>query len=84
MRLRALATGGILFGVQGGDRITWSGWRRQDLEEQRRRLSTVPIDDRLCEVIAWSAALLADAIERRGMPWRTANPDPVGLGGRRR
>ena len=57
-------------------------WDRQDLEEQRRRLHTVAIDDRLQEVIAWSAVLLADAIERSGTSPAPA-PDPVGLGSRR-
>jgi len=60
-------------------------WDRQDLEDQRRRLRVVPIEERLRETIAWSATLLADELERsRGRSARAAAaPDPVGLGPRR-
>jgi hypothetical protein len=54
-----------------------------DLEEQRRRLRTVPIEDRLQEVIAWSAALLADDIGPADAPPLDTLPEPVGLGPRR-
>jgi hypothetical protein len=56
-------------------------WNRQDMDEQRRRLRTTSLDDRLQEAIAWSAVLLADEIERTGRV--SAAPHPVGLGSRR-
>jgi len=52
-------------------------WRAGSLEDQRRRLANVPIEERLLETIAWSATLLADAL-RRGEPCE--RPLPRGLG----
>lgn len=52
-------------------------WRKGSLEEQRRRLENVPIEERLLETIAWSAVLLADALRRGELPER---PLPRGLG----
>lgn len=54
-------------------------WRASSLEDQHRRLASVPIEQRLLEAIAWSAALLADAL-RRGE--RRERPLPTGLGSR--
>jgi len=53
------------------------GWRVSSLEDQRRRLANVPIEERFLETIAWSATLLADAL-RRGDP--RERPLPTGLG----
>jgi len=58
----------------------FDAWRTADLDEQRRRLRTVPIDQRLREVLAWSAVAMADALDRSDDPARLATPDPVGLG----
>lgn len=52
-------------------------WRESSLEDQRRRLANVPIEERLLETIAWSATLLADALRRGELPER---PLPTGLG----
>ncbi len=52
-------------------------WRESSLEDQRRRLEEVPIEERLLEAIAWSAALLADALRRGELRER---PLPRGLG----
>ena len=52
-------------------------WRERSLEDQRRRLETVPIEQRLLETIALSAALLADALRRGELRER---PLPTGLG----
>jgi len=52
-------------------------WRESSLEEQRRRLENVPIEERLRETIAWSATLLADALRRGETRER---PLPTGLG----
>jgi len=54
-------------------------WRASSLADQRRRLATVPIEQRLLETIAWSAALLADALHRGEQRER---PLPTGLGSR--
>lgn len=67
--------------MQQNRRVGSAEWDRQDLEAQRRRLRTVPIEDRLQEVIAWSAALLAGDESTDGRPL-DALPDPVGLGPR--
>jgi hypothetical protein len=58
-------------------------WESMDLEEQRRRLRTLSIEERLEEVLAWSAALLADDVAAAGARTLAASPDPVGLGSRR-
>lgn len=52
-------------------------WRESSLEDQRRRLEEVPIEQRLLEAIAWSAVLLADALRRGELRER---PLPRGLG----
>ena len=52
-------------------------WRKASLEDQRRRLETVPIEERLREAIAWSATLLADSLRRGELRER---PLPKGLG----
>jgi hypothetical protein len=52
-------------------------WRKSSLEDQRRRLENVPIEERLRETIAWSAALLADSLRRGEVQER---PLPIGLG----
>jgi len=64
-------------------RLAFEDCDRQHLEEQRRRVRVVPIEDRLREVIAWSAALLADHLARMDAAHRRTDPDPVGLGSRR-
>lgn len=58
-------------------------WESADLEEQRRRLRTLSIEERLQEVLAWSAALLADDVAAAGARALATSPDPVGLGSRR-
>ncbi len=55
----------------------FESWRESSLEDQRRRLEEVPIEERLLEAIAWSAALLADALRRGELRER---PLPRGLG----
>jgi hypothetical protein len=55
----------------------FGSWRESALEDQRRRLEKVPIEERLLEAIAWSATLLADALRRGEMRER---PLPKGLG----
>lgn len=55
------------------------GWRESSLEDQRRRLENVPIEERLLEAIAWSATLLADALRHGELRER---PLPTGLGSR--
>ena len=62
-----------------GQRSEVADWNRLDLEAQRARLRDVPIEQRLEEVLAWSAALLADEIER-SEGRRVERPIPVGLG----
>jgi len=52
-------------------------WRESSLEDQRRWLENVPIEERLLETIAWSAVLLADALRRGELSER---PLPRGLG----
>jgi hypothetical protein len=69
--------------VQRNRRFGSAEWDRQDLTEQRRRLRTVPIEDRLQEVIAWSAALLAGDVGPADAPPLDTLPEPVGLGPRR-
>lgn len=54
--------------------------QREALAAQRRRLTVVPIEERLLETIAWSAALLADDLRRGGSG--RARALPVGLGSR--
>jgi hypothetical protein len=66
--------------VRVGQRFAADDWDRLDLEAQRARVRDVPIEQRLEEVLAWSAALLADEIERSGGPPRVERPVPVGLG----
>ena len=56
--------------------------KRDDLQEQQRRLETTSPEERLRQTIAWSAVLLADDLERAGGR-RSPSPDPVGLGRRR-
>jgi hypothetical protein len=51
-----------------------------DLEQQRRRLRTLSIEERLEEVLAWSAALLADRGAAASAVVLAEPPDPVGLG----
>jgi hypothetical protein len=58
-------------------------WDDQQLADQQRRLRLVSIDERLQEVIAWSAVLLADQLQRSSESARNVAPDPVGLGRRR-
>jgi hypothetical protein len=53
---------------------------RATLDARRRRLAEVPIEQRLLEAIALSAAVLADAL-RRGRTMRD-RPLPPGLGSR--
>jgi hypothetical protein len=55
-------------------------WDRLDLEAQRARLRDVPIEQRLEEVLAWSAVLLADELERSDGRPAVEPPLPVGLG----
>jgi hypothetical protein len=55
-------------------------WRVESLAETRRRLEVVPIEQRLLEAIAWSAALLADDL--RSVKARRERPLPPGLGSR--
>jgi len=69
--------------VQPGQRFDMADWNHLDLEAQRARLRDVPIEQRLEEVLAWSAALLADEIARSGGRPRVERPDPVGLGSHR-
>jgi hypothetical protein len=65
--------------VRRGRRFDVADWTRADLEAQRARLRDVPIEERLEEVLAWSAALLADELERSdGKP--AERPFPTGLG----
>ncbi|MEO7436196.1 MAG: hypothetical protein ABI080_12000 [Candidatus Binatia bacterium] len=52
----------------------------EDRDARRRRLTVVPIEERLLETIAWSATLLADDLRRTGH--RRARPLPTGLGSR--
>jgi len=52
-------------------------WRKSSLEDRRRWLENVPIEERLLETIAWSAVLLADALRRGELRER---PLPTGLG----
>jgi len=66
--------------VRIGQRFEADDWNRLDLEGQRARLRDVPIEQRLEEVLAWSAALLADEIERSGARPRVERPVPAGLG----
>jgi hypothetical protein len=66
--------------VRLGQRSEVADWNRLDLEAQRARLRDVPIEQRLEEVLAWSAALLADEIERSEGRSRVERPIPVGLG----
>ena len=63
-----------------GQRFDVADWNRLDLEAQRARLCDVPIEERLEEVLAWSALLLADELERSGGRLRVEPPVPEGLG----
>jgi len=54
--------------------------QREAIAAQRRRLTVVPIAERLLETIAWSATLLADDLRRGGS--RRERALPVGLGSR--
>lgn len=65
-----------------GQRFDTAHWNRLDLETQRARLRDVPIGQRLEEVLAWSAALLADELERSDGRHGAERPVPVGLGSR--
>jgi hypothetical protein len=68
--------------VRLDQRFQVADWNRLDLETQRARLRDVPIGQRLEEVLAWSAVLLADDLARsHGVP-RAQRPLPVGLGSR--
>jgi hypothetical protein len=83
-QLRRAALVGILGHVNPGGRHGFGRWAGQDIDEQRRRLRDVPIDDRLREVLAWSAVVLADHLARSDAAHRRVEPpDPVGLGSRR-
>jgi hypothetical protein len=68
--------------VRPDQRFDATDWNRLDLEAQRARLRDVPIEERLAEVLAWSAALLADELERSEGRARVERPLPLGLGGR--
>jgi hypothetical protein len=68
--------------VRLGQRFDVADWNRVDLEAQRARLREVPIEERLEEVLAWSAVLLADELERSGGRPPVERPVPVGLGSR--
>ena len=48
------------------------------LAAQRRRLTVVPIEERLLETIAWSATLLADDLRRGGHRRERALPEGLG------
>jgi hypothetical protein len=61
-------------------RDAWDDERSALLADRRRRQVEVPIEQRLLETIAWSAALLADDLRRHGVRDR---PLPVGLSSRR-
>ena len=63
-------------------RFDAADWNRLDLEAQRARLRDVPIEERLAEVLAWSAVLLADELERSDGRARVERPLPPGLGRR--
>ena len=63
-----------------GQRFNVADWDRLDLEAQRARLRDVPIEQRLEEVLAWSAVLLADELERSDGRPPVERPVPVGLG----
>jgi hypothetical protein len=69
--------------VRLGQHFAVADWDRLDLEAQRMRLREVPIAQRLEEVLAWSAVLLADELERSGGRLRVERPVPAGLGSRR-
>ena len=58
-------------------------WDDQQLADQQRRLRLVSLEERLQEVIAWSAVLLADQLQRSSASAWNVAPDPVGLGRRR-
>jgi len=60
---------------------SFAALREHDLAAQRKRLATVPIEERLLEVIAWSAVVLADE-RARGRSTHPARerPLPPGLG----
>ncbi|MFM8411167.1 MAG: hypothetical protein ACKOCT_12915 [Alphaproteobacteria bacterium] len=64
-----------------GSKQSFAALREHSLAAQRKRLATVPIEERLLEVIAWSALVLADE-RARGLPNRSARerPLPPGLG----
>jgi hypothetical protein len=66
--------------VRLGQRFNVADWDRLDLEAQRARLRDVPIEQRLEEVLAWSAVLLADELERSDGRSPVERPVPVGLG----
>lgn len=66
--------------VTTADSRRWDAKRLAALANQRRRLATVPMAERLLETIAWSATLLADDLRRSGV--RPERPLPVGLGSR--
>jgi hypothetical protein len=69
--------------VRTGRRESLARLREEDLAAQRNRLATVPIEQRLLEAIAWSAALLADEIRRgRAKGIRRERALPSGLGTR--
>jgi hypothetical protein len=69
--------------VRLGQRFEAEDWNRLDLEAQRARLRDVPIEQRLEEVLAWSAALLADELERSSGSPQVERPVPLGLGSHR-
>lgn len=54
-------------------------WRRGEIAALKCRVHTVPIGERLLEVIALSAVLLADSMNREGGQTRE-RPLPPGLG----
>jgi hypothetical protein len=66
--------------VRFGQRFDAADWTRLDLEAQRARLRDVPIEERLEEVLAWSAVLLADELERSDGRPLVERPLPMGLG----
>lgn len=82
-RLRCYIPDRILGYVRADGRFSSEDWVAQDLEKQHLRLHAVPIADRLQEVIAWSAVLLADELARSDGRLPNDAPDPVGLGTRR-
>jgi hypothetical protein len=83
--LRRARPNGILAAVDRRRAEHFACRQRQELEDQRRWRRVVPLEERLRETIAWSAALLADDLERSGRRRSPATdpPDPVGLGPRR-